>query len=166
MVKFTWHNGDVPHNLKITQVYGVLFTKSGQMILMAKEKENRMIYSLSGGTPEIYDSDMEATLRRELIEEINTTIKKPILLGYQAVDEDNGKPVYAQVRMVAMIDKIGENKPDIDSGETYKKLLTPPERAIVLLNWGETGKLLIEEAVRVAKQKLKVKFTCKKNRWL
>ena len=166
MVKFTWHNGEIPNNLKIKQVYGVIFTKNGQMLLMVKERDNQMIYSLSGGTPEIYDADIEATLRRELIEEINTTIEKPILIGYQDVDEDNGKPIYAQVRMVAKINNIGESKPDVDGEETYKRLLTYPERAIELLNWGESGKLMVEEAVRVAKEKLKVEFTCKTDKWV
>lgn len=166
MVKYTWHNGDVPDNLKVTQVYGALFTKNGQILLMARERDNQLIFSLSGGTTELYDKDMEATLRRELYEEINTTIEKPILLGYQEVDEGNGKPVYAQVRMAAMIEEIGESRPDLDGGETYKRLLTNPKRAIELLNWGESGRLMIEEAVRIVKEKLKVKFTFKKDKWV
>ncbi|PKK95838.1 MAG: hypothetical protein CVV59_01660 [Tenericutes bacterium HGW-Tenericutes-4] len=157
MATFEWHNGEVPKELKVKQVYGVAFTKNGRIILMLKENENGTIYSLAGGTPEAFDENMEATLRRELIEEINITITKPILVGYQKVDEENGKPPYAQVRMVAMIEKIGPSLPDPDTGCTYRRVLTHPKSAIKKLKWGEVGKLLIEESVRIATEKLGIK---------
>ena len=37
-----------------------------------------------GGTPEDFDKDRIATLKREFVEEANTTLKDPIyLVGYQ-----------------------------------------------------------------------------------
>ena len=92
MSTFTWHNGEVPTNLKITQVYGLIFTRDGRMLLKVENKKRGKVFSLAGGTPEDYDSDKEATLRRELIEEVNVTIETPITVGYQEVDEENGKP--------------------------------------------------------------------------
>lgn len=152
MTIFSWHNGKVPQGMEIKQVYGVLFDDGGRILLM-KDGDR---YSLAGGTPENFDLDIEATLRRELIEEINTTIEKPILLGYQSVDEEDKSPIYAQVRMVALIDKIGEAKPDIDNGKTYERVLVTPVKAIELLSWGDTGKALINDAVILFKQKLKL----------
>ena len=61
MVKFTWHNGDVPDNLKVTQVYGALFTKNGQILLMARERDNQFFLYLEARQSYKY---MEATLRR------------------------------------------------------------------------------------------------------
>lgn len=151
MAIFTWHNGEVPQNLLVRQVYGAIFLKDGRMLLLFREKNGEKIYSLAGGTPEAFDNGMEQTLRRELIEEVNTTIHAPIPLGYQEVDEENGKPIYAQVRMVAMIDKIGERKPDPDNGKIYGRILTHPKNAIKLLNWGTAGELMINEAMRIAK---------------
>jgi len=150
---FTWFNGEVPSELEVKQVYGVLFTKDGR-VLLRKEDD---FYSLAGGTPEAFDKDMEATLRREVIEEVNTTIEKPVLVGYQRVNEGNGIPLYAQVRMAAIIKEIGPVQPDPDNGKTYQRILTTPSKAIKLLNWGESGRLMIEEATRVAKEILELK---------
>jgi len=84
------------------------------------------------------------------------------MLGYQEVDEENGRAPYAQVRMTAIIENIGPSRPDPDNGKTYDRILTSPKRAIELLNWGETGRLQIEEAVRIAKEQLGItKFSDK-----
>ena len=155
MATFTWKNGEVPQGMKVTQVYGLVFTTDGRMLLIVKHKKDRVEYSLAGGTPEDFDSDREATLRRELIEEANTTLgEKAIIAGYQEVDEENGKPAYAQLRMVALIDKIGEVKPDPDNGETYGRVLASPQRVIELLGWGETGRAQVMRAVEIAKEQL------------
>lgn len=150
-VKFTWFNGKVPKELKIKQVYGVPFSSDGRILIMYVEREDEKFYSLAGGRPEPFDKNLEATLRRELIEEINTTIKKnPILIGYQKVEMEDVAP-FAQIRMVTMIDKIGENRPDPDNGLIYKRFLVSPKRAIELLNWKGVGEPLINEATRLAK---------------
>lgn len=152
MATFTWHNGEVPKGLQITQVYGLVFTADGRMLLKV-ERKNSTSYSFAGGTPEDFDKDREATIRREFIEEVNTTLKKELhVVGYQEVDEENGKPRYAQLRMVGLIDKIGPKQPDPDNGETYDRLLTTPERAIELLNWRDTGEKQVKEAVRLAQK--------------
>ena len=149
-----WFNGNVPENIEIRQVYGVVFTKDGRTLLRSYEENGKRKYSLAGGTPENYDKDKEATLHREMFEEVNTTISNPIVIGYQLIDEEDGTPVYAQLRMVAMIDTIGEKRADPDTGETYDRVLTTPDKAIRLLNWGNIGKQMIEEAVRVVKLQL------------
>ncbi|NCB48553.1 MAG: hypothetical protein EOM55_02895 [Clostridia bacterium] len=158
-----WHIGKVPKRLKIKQVYGVIFTENGRVLLKGEKENDEVIYSLAGGSPETFDKGIEATLRRELIEEVNVTIGEPILLGYQEVDEQNGKPPYAQVRMVAMIDKIGKSQPDPDTGETYERLLTHPKKAIQFLNWGDIGKKIIEKAVMVATKEFGLKDFIDKN---
>ena len=160
MVKLTWHNEDVPQNLKVTQVYGVIFTNDGRTLLKVRHYQNNTSYALAGGTPEKFDSDLIAALRRELIEEVNTTIHNPLYLGYQLVENDGDKPPYAQVRMVTLIDKIGKKQPDPDTGETYDRLLTTPENAIKLMNWGEIGEKIVLKAVEVAKNQLGIKFNC------
>ena len=148
-----WHSGEVPSSLRVRQVYGIIFTEDGRVLL--KEEDGR--FSLAGGTPEDFDEDMEATLRRELIEEVNTSIETPILLGYQEVDEENHIPPYAQVRMVAMIKNIGPVQADPDNGKTYVRLLTHPEKAIKYLSWGSIGETMIKEAVMLAKEKFGLK---------
>ena len=154
MATFTWYKGEVPNNLEVRQVYGLIFTRDGRMLLKVEDKSRGKVYSLAGGTPESFDKDKEETLRRELVEEVNVTIEKPITVGYQEVDEENGIPKYAQFRMVAIIDDIGPRLPDPDNGEMYERLLTTPSRAIDLLGWGEVGRLQVEEAFKIAKEQL------------
>ena len=74
-----------------------------------------------------------------LLEEVNTEIETPVGIGYQLADEENGTPAYAQIRMAAMIRSIGEKRPDPDNGEIYDRYMTTPEKAAMLLNWGDVG---------------------------
>ena len=158
MVKITWHKEEVPKGMKIKQVYGLLFTRDGRFLVRIENKPKGKIYTLAGGTPEKFDRDVEATLRRELLEEVNTTIEKPIYVGYQKIDLCDGTPEFAQVRMVAIIDKIGEKQPDPDNGETYDRLLTTYQNAIEIIGWGDVLKNQIEDAVEIAKKELNLKF--------
>ena len=160
---FEWFDGEIPANLKTKQVYGIVFSKDGRILLRAEETESGWIYSMGGGTPEPFDADRIATLRREMIEEVNTTLEdKVVMVGYQEVNEPGGKvPPYAQVRMTALIKEIGEAQPDPDNGKLYKRVLVPPQKAIELLNWGESGKAQIESAFKIAKESFE--FECFSN---
>ena len=154
-MKINWHSGEVPKHLKVTQVYGLVFSLDGRMLLRVFKSNSKIKFSLAGGTPEQFDRDREATLRRELLEEVNTKIQQEtFVVGYQEIDEENGNAPYAQLRMTALIDEIGPQQPDPDNGETYGRYLAPPQRAIELLNWGDVGRLQIEEAARIAEEKL------------
>lgn len=70
----------------------------------------------------------------------------------QLVNEDNGVSPYAQVRMIAEIGKIFENRADLDNGKIYERVFKTPEETIRLLNWEKVGKKQIEEAVKLAKK--------------
>lgn len=160
MITIEWHNGEVPSKLQTRQVYGVIFTKDGRMLLKVENKFTKKVYSLAGGTPEEFDQDRIETLRRELKEEVNTEIEdKVLLVGYQTISGDGDLPDYAQVRMTAMIKKIGPRQPDPDNGKTYERILTSPSRAIELLKWHD-GDKLINEACRIAKKEFCISFDC------
>lgn len=157
---FTWFYGEPPKRLKVKQVYAVAFSQDGRVLVKVHHVGDKTDYNLIGGKPEKFDKNREDTLRREYVEEVNTTLKKDVyMLGYQEVNEGNGVPIYAQIRMVAMIDKIGEIKPDPDGGEIYERLLVPPKRAIDLLGWGEIAEKVVNGAVEIAKEKFGLKFT-------
>ena len=166
MAKFIWHDGEVDEGLEVRQVYGLIFTRDGRMLMKVENKGDHKVYSLAGGTPEDFDFDKVATLKRELVEEVNVTIEEPFMVGYQEVDEENGTPSYAQVRMVAIIDKIGDIKPDPDNGETYERLLATPSRVIELLNWGNVGKRQVEQAYKIAKERLNLVETNNKEEYI
>ncbi len=166
-VSFCYHNGEVPKKYQVRQVLGIIFTRDGRMLLRAdKDSRGNNIFSLGGGTPEDYDKDRVATLKRELIEEVNTTILEPIIMvGYQTVTGDGDRPIYAQIRMTAMIDTIGKKLPDPDNGVTHDRLLAPPEKAKNLLGWTQID-ALINEAVRLAKEHFEIEFTNTQEEWV
>ena len=57
MATFKWFDGEVPANIKIRQVYGLVFTKDGRMLMRIEDGK----YSLAGGTPERFDKDKVET---------------------------------------------------------------------------------------------------------
>lgn len=63
MAIFSWHDGSVPKGTLITQVYGLIFSDDGHLLLLIDGNE----YSLAGGKPENQDKDIEETLKLELI---------------------------------------------------------------------------------------------------
>jgi len=155
----------VPAGLEIRQVYGLLFTRDGRLLLTAEEKDGDMVYSLAGGHPEASDDGMEGTLRREVLEEINTAIGRPILVGYQEIIGDGSTP-FAQVRMAALIEVIGERLPDPATGRTFLRALIPAAKAAENLNWGEVGKAMVRAAVRIAGEKLGIQEFGGKEEWV
>ena len=167
MVKITWYYGEPPKDMPVRQVYAIVFDEYGRTMLKTENVENKFIYGMIGGTPEVFDADRIATLKREFMEEVNTTLKDPVyLVGYQVIDGDKDLPPYAQIRMVAMIDKIGTKQPDPNNGKTYDRILTTPEKAIKLLGWGESAEKPINRAFEIAQEKFNLKLTNLKDEWL
>ena len=147
MAVFRWIEEAVPEGMEITQVYAVILDRDGRTMLRREKKpDGGTRYSLAGGRPELSDTGIEATCRREVLEEVNTEIETPVYIGYQSVDEENGTPVYAQVRMAALIREIGGKRPDPDNGETYDRLMVNPVKAVQLLNWGDVGEAQVLKA--------------------
>lgn len=144
---YQWAEGAVPSEMPVKQVYGIVFTEDGKILLRKDGKK----YSLPGGKPEPFDLNMEATLTRELAEEVNVSVSDIVMVGYQLVDEQNGTPLYAQVRMAAKLKRVGDQRPDPDTGRTYERVFVSPAQAIDLLGWGEVGELQIRSAVTKAK---------------
>lgn len=159
-MKLSWFEEKVPENIEVHQIYAVAFNEKGEVLLKQGNREGNMnYYAIAGGTPENYDKDLMETLRREYLEEMNTTILDPVFyLGYQLVDEENGIPPYAQVRVTAMVGEIGESLPDPDCGVTYGRVFATPEKAIKLLNWGDIGERIIRKSVEIGKEKFGLEF--------
>ena len=167
MVKIIWHYGEPPKDLQVRQVYAIVFDEYGRTMLKSEKIKNKLVYGMIGGTPENFDVDRIATLKREFLEEVNTTLKDPIyLVGYQIIEGDRDLPPYAQLRMVAMIDKIGKKQPDPDNGKTYDRILTTPENAIKLLGWGESAEKPIRRAFEIAQEIFNLKATKFEDEWL
>ena len=151
MVNYIWYNGIVPNNLKIRQVYGFVFTDDGRSILRIEDNK----YKLTGGKPELRES-LKETLKREYIEELNVELKDIYYLGYLLVEENNEK--YAQVRMIAKVKNINENHIDPATGEMYGRKLVDINNVKKYLNYSdEAGNLMIDDAIKLAKEKYNFK---------
>ena len=48
MAKIIWCNGNVPNNMQIKQVYGILFSIDGRIFVMAEKLADRIKYCLLG----------------------------------------------------------------------------------------------------------------------
>ncbi len=149
---FTWKKEKLPKGLPVTQVYGIIFSDDGKVLLLGND--NR--YNLSGGHTEKFDKTLEDTLKRELFEEMNIQLKNIHYLGYLLVRE-KGKPEYAQARMIAQIKDVGQVRPDLDNGKTYKRLLACPRNVKKYLNYEEEGEKMVDDAILLASQKFKFK---------
>ena len=152
MVRYTFYPEIVPDDLEVTQVHAVLLTRDGRVLLRYKNNEARLV----GGKPEKIDDNLEATLRREVLEEANCEVDTIDYIGYQKVTGDGEVP-YAQVRMVARISKIGPALPDLDrSGNwIYGRVLAPVEiaRQELIKSFGEIGDKILKYALKTAREK-------------
>lgn len=149
MVNYIWINNNVPNNLKIKQVYGVVFSDDGRILLRIEDSK----YKLSGGKPEGNES-YEETLKREYIEELSVELDECYYLGYLLVEDDNER--YAQVRMIAKIKNINDKRPDIDNGKVYDRRLVSFDKVKEYLDYqDEAGNLMIDDAINIANKKYK-----------
>ncbi|UGQ15647.1 NUDIX hydrolase [Yinghuangia sp. ASG 101] len=106
--------------------------------------------NLPGGTPEPFDADWRATLRREVLEEADVTVRDVVWLGFQEVCSD-GEPPYAQIRVAARLDRWWPSSPDPDNGRVYARRWVPLGEAAPMLGWGGPGRAQEAAVARVAR---------------
>jgi 8-oxo-dGTP pyrophosphatase MutT (NUDIX family) len=136
---YEWIESEVPNGLEIRQVYGFIFSADGRILLLNDAGQ----FILPGGKPENKESIYE-TLVRESLEEVQTMIRSWEYLGYQLIE---GAETFAQVRLVASIDKILPADKDSSTGRLYRRLLVPPTELNELLGWGDSGEKQIASAI-------------------
>ena len=150
MIKYTWFRKKVPKNILVKQVYGIVFSRKGNILLRIEDDK----YKLTGGRPEIVDNDFSDTLKREYLEELNIELEDIHYLGYLLVEEEQEK--YAQVRMIAKIKSIGDIRPDTDNGKLYKRFMVKQKNVKKYLNYQDlAGNQCIDDAINLANEKYK-----------
>jgi 8-oxo-dGTP pyrophosphatase MutT (NUDIX family) len=148
VTSFIWHQFRlVPESLPVRQVYAWVVNAAGHALLIKMPGG----WNLPGGTPEVCDRGWEATLRREVLEEADVTLRELVPLGYQEVRPARAEP-YAQLRVAARLDEWRESTPDPDTGLIYPRVWVPLGRAGGLLGWGEPGQAQAAAAARVASE--------------
>jgi len=148
-VEFTyvWHERPVPAGLEVRQVYGYLLCPRTARVLIQDVGEGK--FNLPGGTPEVYDADMAATLVREAMEESQVLVTTTAYLGYQEVFRE-AEPPFAQVRMTGLIGQFGPRAPDPDGGRLFRRYMTSLQDAPAILGWGEPAVAQAAAAARIA----------------
>ncbi len=142
---FTWYKTkDFSNYHPITQAYGIIFNKNGEILICRALNED---WGLPGGTPEGEEPLLD-TLKREVLEEVDATIIKPVRLGVQkvAIEDEPSKTVY-QARYVARIGKLLPQTVEPDSGNKWRRKLIPSEKINSYIKWGMTGKAIFKDAV-------------------
>ncbi len=153
MEKYTWVKTDVPQELPVRQVYGVVFSDSGKVLLRVDGGE----YKLTGGKPEQPDNSFAETLKREYLEELNVEITEIYYLGYLLVEENEAR--YAQIRMIAKIKHAGAIRPDPDNGKTYQRFWANPNDVKGYLAYPDSaGNQMIDDAIAFGAEKYDLKF--------
>lgn len=153
MSKYLWVKKEVPKQLKVRQVYGVVFSEEGQILLRIDDDK----YKLTGGHPEEKDSCFEDTLKREFMEELNVELKKIYYLGYLLVEENSEQ--YVQVRMIAIIKGINKSRPDLDNGKLYQRYMANQNNVKKYLNYPDlAGNQMIDDAIKMVNEKYNFKY--------
>lgn len=147
MCKYVWIKNEMPTNIEVKQVYGIVFSEEGKILLRVDNHK----YKLTGGHPEEKDNCFEDTLKREFMEELNVEIEDIFYLGYLLVEEDNNQ--YAQVRMIAKIKKINDIRPDTDNGKVYQRYVVNQNNAKNYLDYKDlAGNQMIDDAIKLANE--------------
>lgn len=146
---FTWMEGEPYEKLfPITQAYGLVFNEKGEILICTTDpKEKR--WGLPGGTPEDYDKSLVDTLKRELMEEVDVTVKNIKYIGVQK-GEVVGKPetIVYQTRFFAVLDELHDQTPDPDYDVMFIRKFVKPSEVNKYLNWGSTGQAVVDAAVK------------------
>lgn len=122
MKQLTWHAGPLPDGREFARVHAVLVVADGRLLLRYKNGEPRV----TGGHIDSEDVDLEAAVRREVLEEINCQIDRCDYFGYVEFQNEAGEhELWA--RVVARVSEIGTAQPDPDRpGEwIYGRSLMP-----------------------------------------
>jgi len=149
-VRLTWYPGNNLEDFKpFNQVYAVCFNDEGKILIQSLPGQS---WSLAGGTVETGES-AEETLRREVVEEADVTIKNLILLGghrVQYVDGDNPNKAkgndFFQLRYYCEVDEVLPQTPDPDNGHFHERKFVSPEEINDYLNWGTIGQAIFDQA--------------------
>lgn len=127
MEEITWYEEKLPKNLTLATVHAVIVTKDGRVLIRYK---NGNVRKVTGGHIEPDDKDIEAALKREILEEINCKIDKCDYLGYIIYRAPDGTEE-VRLRMVARLAEVGSAQPDpaCEDTWTYGRAIMSPEEA-------------------------------------
>lgn len=134
---YVWTPGRMPEGIPIGRLDGFCFDDVGRVLL----REQLDHVELPGCSPDPAIGDAYKTLMRGCWEKCRVSISEPVYLGYQEVDEHNGKPPYAELKMAAHVTAFHPLDDSSDTPPSYRRLLSPISLVPAILHWGVEGLL-------------------------
>lgn len=134
---------------RITQVYAVVFDNQGNILIGRQNADSPWV--ICGGSPENGET-IEQTLQRELLEELDVTVKNIMLLGVQEVEWKKSKKSkkgekHYQVRMIADIDELLPQTTDPAHNIVWERKIVPAQEITNYVSWGVIGEALFKDAI-------------------
>ncbi len=121
----------------ITQVYGVCFDNSGNILIMRTPGK---LWNIPGGTPETNENPKE-TLKRELREEVDVSIGLSEMIGYFKV-VSNKSAIY-QLRYATLINKINPQSIDPAINKINERKFIKPDEFFDYIKYDEYHPMLV-----------------------
>jgi len=154
-VTLTWlEDSNLEQYKPCFQIYGIVFNNKSEILLIQEKGK----WKIPGGTPEGNET-AEETLRRELIEEADVTIRELRPFGVQRVDYPNNPSategeIFYQYRYICLVDALQESSPDPDTGITNPRMFVPAKDVTKYVDWGVVGEAMFKAAIELYDQEL------------
>lgn len=130
----------------VSQVYGIIFNEDNE-ILICRSSETAD-WQIPGGHPEERET-FEETLKREVLEEVDTEIEEIKPLGVIKVEFSDGDNVTYQSRFTAKLKKLLPQTPDPANNSVWERKFVPEIEVTNYVKWGETGKAMFRDAISI-----------------
>ncbi len=135
----------------ITQVYGICFDQHKKILIGRQNSQSE--WQLPGGKPEQNES-IDETIKCEMLEETNVTIKNIQLLGVQKVHFPNNPNIYEgsefyQARIICDLEKILPLQADPSTGLVWERTFISRDEIHHYILWGDIAKQLFDDAYQL-----------------
>lgn len=147
-ISFQWIKTNSLNSLSpITQVYGICFNEKNEILICRRDSKSE--WQLPGGKPK-NEENLEETLQRELLEEVNTRVQNIQLLGVLKVNYPNnpnkfeGQEFY-QVRMICEVSEILSSEKDPSTGIMWERKFVPFHHIHEYIKWGKAGEEMFND---------------------
>lgn len=135
----------------VSGAHGFIFNDKDEVLLVKFSKKDS--WMLPGGGVEDYDDSPEGTFLREMEEETDMEIEKPIRIGYiKSAPKNNPHNINYQLRFTGRILKVNPQTIDPAVDEIPELKFVPIDQFIQYTQWDPEHVTQVERALEILKQ--------------